>query len=225
VTKAIATMIDVFTITLLFGALFQIIQWSMVLFLKKSSDEANEETSNFRNEQTLLILIVYCFYWFAYFFLSIALAGQTLGMILVGVRVVNCRKKSRHTFVGPWQAFVRTCLLPLTLTLCWPLAVIGIYRRDGRMLHDIVAQTGVIYLWDAKMAKARRKAFQEEAGASFVSNDEDSDAMDEYLEDEDENTFVGEEVILDHPERGESTIGYSTFGASRRPTTTGSNIV
>ncbi|KAL3906044.1 MAG: hypothetical protein SGARI_004179, partial [Bacillariaceae sp.] len=209
VTKAIAYGIDFFTITLMFGALFQIIQWSMVLFLKKSSDEASEQTSNFKEEQTLVILALYCAYGFLYFFISTALAGQTLGMMIVGVRLVNCRKTGRHSSIGPWQALVRTLVLPLTSSLFWPLAVMGLYRRDGRMLHDYLAQTGMIYLWDAKMAQARRKAFREEAGLSVMSMgdiDDDSDDMDEYLMDENGNSYVGQEVVLDHPEKGESTM-------------------
>ncbi|KAG7368795.1 RDD family protein [Nitzschia inconspicua] len=201
VSKAIAIGIDVFVITLLFGFMFQLVEWSMVLFLRQSQNEANEKTSSFRRDQTMWMLALYCVYWFAYFFLCTVLAGQTFGMVIIGVRVVSCDPTRRFAGVSTSQAFVRTCLLPLTLTLCWPLGVVGLYRRDGRMIHDLVAKSGMIYLWDAKMAKARRQAMREENDSSIISNDDDNDPLDDMLENEDdyipgESGNVGHEVTV-----------------------------
>jgi uncharacterized RDD family membrane protein YckC len=221
VSKAIAIGIDVFVITLLFGFMFQLVEWSMILFLRNSQDEASEKTSSFRQDQTVWMLMMYCVYWFAYFFLCTALAGQIFGMVVVGVRVVNCDPNRRHSGVRPWQAFLRTCLLPLTLTLCWPMGVVGLYRRDGRMVHDLVAKSGMIYLWDAKMAKVRREVMREENGTSFFTSDDDSDPLDDMLDeeavddDDEENGYVGHDVTIgQNGENISSLRGY--YQASQR---------
>lgn len=221
VSKAIAVGLDVFVITILFAFTFQLVEWSMILFLRNSQHDANEKTSGFKRDQTLWMFLLYCFYWFTYFFLWTALAGQTFGMTLVGVRVVSCDPNRRYSGVGPWQAFVRTCFLPLTLTLCWPLGVVGLYRRDGRMVHDLVAKTGIIYLWDAKMAKARQHALREENGSSIVSNDDDDDPLDEMLDgeednDDEESGYLGHEVTVDQNGDHISSLRGGYYQASGR---------
>jgi uncharacterized RDD family membrane protein YckC len=216
VSKAIAVMIDVFTITFLFGVLFQIIEWSLILFLNDTHEEATEKTSDFKQHQTYWMIFLYCAYWFAYFFLTVALTGQTFGMLLVGLRVVNCQKSSPYNTVSVSQALLRSCLLPLTLSICWPLGVIGLYRRDGRMLHDLVASTGMIYLWDAKMAKERRDILREDNGSS-VGQDDDSDALDAYIDattqanGDEEQGFLGHEVVLGQQDTDVVASEYSTF--------------
>jgi len=143
----------------------------------------------------------------------------------VGLRVVNCRKSSPYTTVSVSQALVRTCLLPVTLTFCWPLGVIGVFRRDGRMLHDLVARTGMIYLWDAKLAKLRRKVQREEqntSSSSAMSIDDDSDALDAYMDTTStvEDNSDEERGILDHQavsgqeSNVADTATYSTFQSS-----------
>jgi uncharacterized RDD family membrane protein YckC len=203
ISKTVAIGIDIFVITLLFGFMFQLVEWSLVLFLRESQDQATEKTTNFKNEQTLVMLILFAVYWFAYFFLCTALAGQTFGMVLVGLRILNCDPQRPYTGVNLWQAFVRTCLLQLTLTLCWPLGVVGLFRRDGRMVHDLVAKSGMVYLWDAKMAKVRRQVLREDNGSSIASNDDDYDPLDAFIDEEDgdnvdneENGYVGDEVSI-----------------------------
>jgi uncharacterized RDD family membrane protein YckC len=222
ISKAIAIGIDIFVITLLFAFMFQLVEWSMVLFLRESQDEATERTTNFKREQTLWMLVLYVAYWFAYFFLSTTLAGQTFGMVLVGVRVVSCDPHRPYTGVSPWQAFVRTCLLPLTLTLCWPLGVVGLFRRDGRMAHDLVAKSGMVFLWDAKMAKLRRQVLREDNGSIMESNDDDYDPLDAFIDeeegdnvDEEANGYMGHEATNRRiEERVSSSRGY--YQASNR---------
>ena len=177
VSKTIAMLIDVFSIILLFAMLFRLIEWCLVLFLRNSHDEAEIKTKDFQREGNFWMLVVYSFFWFFYFFLSVALTGQTIGMAVVGLKVCDCKHMSPYSTVSIPQAFIRTCLLPVTLTLFPPLGVIGLVRRDGRMLHDLVAHTGMIYLWDAELAKVRHQALLEEQG-SILSDDGD-DALDE----------------------------------------------
>lgn len=205
VSKAIAILIDVFTVILLFALLFRLIEWCLILFLRKSHDEAEMKTKDFQREGGDWMVALYCLFWFSYFFLSVGLAGQTFGMAIVGLKVCDCNRSSPYATVSVKQAFVRTCLLPVTLTLCPPLGAIGLFRRDGRMLHDLVADTGIIYLWDAKLAKLRHRALRQEQGT--VTSDEDlNDELDillakeddstEGYNNDDEETPLGQEVLL-----------------------------
>ena len=49
------------------------------------------------------------------------------------------------------------------------------------MLHDLVAKSGIIYLWDAKLAKLRSQVLRDEAGES-TGGEDDRDALDAIME-------------------------------------------
>lgn len=68
----------------------------------------------------------------------LALFGQTLGMRLLGLRVLRVRgDQVLPGRPGPWAAFIRTLLLLLLI----PAVV---YDRDGRGLHDRAVGTVAI---------------------------------------------------------------------------------
>lgn len=150
-SKAVAIFIDVALVTLFFAVMMIIIQMCLILFQGTSREDAKQtvDRSNF------WVIPFYCFVWWLWFYLSVALVGQTLGMSIAGIKVVPSK---RNTELSACQAAMRTTLLPLSLTLMPFLGAIGFFRRDGRMLHDIVSGTGIIYRWDAKMAELRVKA-------------------------------------------------------------------
>ena len=101
------------------------------------------------------IAIVTLCIWFLYFWLAVALPGQTIGMGIAGVRVVQVNGNKDV----PWiRAAIRTAALGVVI-LCWPITMwIGILRRDGRMPHDILCCTGMIYKWNARLAAVREKS-------------------------------------------------------------------
>jgi uncharacterized RDD family membrane protein YckC len=91
--------------------------------------------------------------------------GRTVGMAIAGLRVININGRpsgdecddDESQDLSFCQAFVRTSLLPLSTAVFSPLAFFGlIIRHDGRMLHDFIAGTGMVYSWDAEMAKSRK---------------------------------------------------------------------
>jgi len=91
---------------------------------------------------------------FFYLWIAVALTGQTIGMAVVGIRVVNINGDQD---ISPLRAAYRTTNLVGTI-LTWPFAILaGLYRRDGRMPHDIIARTGIIFKWNARMARLREK--------------------------------------------------------------------
>ena len=226
ISKAIAVLMDILTITLLFALLFQLIEWCLVLFLGRTRQDANQSTQNYREIQqgNLMAIGIYCIYWFLYFFLCVGLTGQTVGMLIVGLKVCSCTKQSNpYAPVSMKQAFVRTCLLPLTLTLCPPLGIMGLWRRDGRMLHDWMAGTGMIYLWNAKLAKVRRRMEHSSSTSSSQQSEDDYDDLDDMIVHDDQSDGEGVEVQMESDEDDFVSLGggdhdYSTFSTSSHST-------
>ena len=103
---------------------------------------------------TLGALIVWEFIYFAY---QWSLGGKTIGMALLGIRVVATEGDP----VTPRQAVIRTLTLPLSFLL-FGLGFIGILlNKDRHALHDRLAKTVVVYSWDARAARLRWLAKQE----------------------------------------------------------------
>jgi uncharacterized RDD family membrane protein YckC len=72
--------------------------------------------------------------FFVDYIAGLIVAGRTLGMYLLGVRVIRV---DRHGAVTPWQALIRAVLLVLII----PAVVTD---KDGRGLHDRVVGTAVV---------------------------------------------------------------------------------
>ena len=95
--------------------------------------------------------IAYLAWPLIYFAYSWAASGKTLGMALVGVRVV----RSDRADAGARRVAVRTLALPLSF-LILGLGFGGILLgRQHRALHDVIAGTVVIYSWAARAARLR----------------------------------------------------------------------
>jgi uncharacterized RDD family membrane protein YckC len=150
--KAVAIFLDIGFLTVTFAVWCIIMKLCWMLFLKESNEDAKKKV----DRESLSIVILFGVYWFFYFWLSVSIAGRTVGMSIAGIMVVDATTGSDEITIG--QAFVRTLLLPLTTTLFPPLGVFGLIRRDGRMFHDSVANTGIVYCWDAHLAMLRKQA-------------------------------------------------------------------
>ena len=100
--------------------------------------------------------------WFLiYFTYQWALSGKTLGMAIFGLRVMTKEGAS----IGGRAAFIRTITLPLSI-IVFGLGLLGIVLRvDHRAWHDRFAGTCVVYDWDARAARLRWLARQQEAPA------------------------------------------------------------
>jgi uncharacterized RDD family membrane protein YckC len=86
-----------------------------------------------------------------YYGYSWIVSGQTLGMAVVGLRVV----RRDGAPLGFRQALVRPPALALsfvTLGFGFLGIVVG---RERRALHDVLAGTTVVYGWDARAARLR----------------------------------------------------------------------
>ena len=104
--------------------------------------------------QTIEALVVWEFIYFAY---QWSLSGKTIGMALLGIRVVSTDGGP----IGAKQACVRTLTLPLSF-LFFGLGFLGILlNKDRHAFHDRLARTVVVYSWDARAARLRWLAKQE----------------------------------------------------------------
>jgi uncharacterized RDD family membrane protein YckC len=100
--------------------------------------------------------VFYCTY-------PVAAAGKTLGMAIVGLRVV----RPDGSRVGGRGAFVRLLALPLSFITLGVGFLLILLRRDRRALQDLIGSTAVVYGWDARAARIRFLAGQQDAaGAS-----------------------------------------------------------
>ena len=99
----------------------------------------------------LPVAILYVVWEFVYFAYSWGASGKTLGMALLGIKVVA----ADGTGAGPRRAVIRTLAFPLSFLL-FGLGFTGIlFQRNRRALHDLIAGTAVVYAWDARAARLR----------------------------------------------------------------------
>ncbi|HEX4219605.1 MAG TPA: RDD family protein [Acidimicrobiales bacterium] len=104
----------------------------------------------------LVTAVVWEFIYFAY---QWTLGGRTIGMALIGIRVV----KSDGSPIGARQAVIRTLTLPLSI-IVFGLGFLGILTNRRRYAwHDRFARTAVVYSWDARAARLRWLARQDPA--------------------------------------------------------------
>jgi uncharacterized RDD family membrane protein YckC len=97
------------------------------------------------------VTIVYVLWEFFYFGYSWAMSGRTLGMAVLGIKVVQADGQ----LIRPRQGVVRSLVFPLSFLLLG-LGFLGILvQRERRALHDLIAGTAVVYSWDARAARLR----------------------------------------------------------------------
>jgi len=100
-------------------------------------------------------LVVWEFLYFAY---QWAVAGRTVGMAVLGIRVVEAASGGP---INAKQAAVRTVTLPLSIVVVF-LGCLGILtNRQRQGWHDRFAGTAVVYAWDARAARLRWLADRE----------------------------------------------------------------
>jgi uncharacterized RDD family membrane protein YckC len=88
---------------------------------------------------------------FVYFWATTAVGGRTPGKALLGLQIVRRDGAS----LNGRRAALRVLALPLEL-LTLGIGTLGIvFGREHRALHDVVADTAVVYAWDARAARLR----------------------------------------------------------------------
>lgn len=91
-------------------------------------------------------------WWFGYFGASWAFAGRTIGMGLLGIKVVQ----PDGGRASAARSIVRALALPLSFALCG-LGFLGIlFHPQRRALHDLIARTAVVYSAPSPRSVRRR---------------------------------------------------------------------
>jgi uncharacterized RDD family membrane protein YckC len=142
VTRFAAFVIDVFTVALLFALAAQVLDY--VVSAVFDTDFAVKDSS-------ILAGVLLALWTFAYFAYPLAVSGRTFGMMVLGLKVV---RTDGHE-ISAQRAIVRVVVMPLSLALFWLTSLLILIKRDRRAIHDLVADTVVVYAWDARSAKLR----------------------------------------------------------------------
>ncbi|HXW38553.1 MAG TPA: RDD family protein [Acidimicrobiales bacterium] len=107
---------------------------------------------SFRLSQYQVVSAVALVVWeFVYFAYQWSLGGRTIGMAVLGIRVVT----SDGLPIGIRQAVVRTLTFPLSFLFLGLGLFAILVSRDRHALHDRLAGTAVVYSWDARAARLR----------------------------------------------------------------------
>ncbi len=142
VSRFLAFLVDQFAIGVIFAVGALLVQ-SAVRVIFQSSLNVDDEG--------LAVVVPYLLWSFLYTAGSLAATGRTIGKAILGVMVV----RTDGTKVNARRAALRTLVFPLSFLLFGLGFLIGLVRSDRRELHDLIADTGVVYAWDADTAKLR----------------------------------------------------------------------
>jgi uncharacterized RDD family membrane protein YckC len=114
------------------------------------------------NRSNIVVAIIFAVWQFLYFGYSWAASGRTLGMAVLGLRVV----RADGTGLDPWRGYLRALVFPLSF-LFFGLGFLGILvQHEHRALQDLIAGSAVIYAWDARAARLRFLAREAELGVA-----------------------------------------------------------
>jgi uncharacterized RDD family membrane protein YckC len=102
---------------------------------------------------TLVGYAVWAFLWFAY---PWSVSGKSVGMAIVGIRVV----RADGSTVGFGRAAVRAICLPFSILFFGLGVLFMLVQPERRALHDLIAGTAVVYSWNARAARLRFLAEQ-----------------------------------------------------------------
>ena len=142
VTRLAAFVVDVFMIGLFFGLGGAVFEYVFSRLTGEPIDISDAPVVS------AVALVIWAFVYVTY---PLTVAGHTLGMALLGLRVT--RRDGRD--LGGRGAVVRTLAFPLSFLLVGLGFVLILVRRDRRALHDLIGRTAVVYAWDARAAHLR----------------------------------------------------------------------
>ena len=142
VTRLAAFAVDQAIVTVVFTATMAIVSWALDFV---TGGAVKLSIPN------LLLAVMYGVWWLIYFAYPWAVSGKTLGMALLGIRVVS----RDGADLSPRQAFLRALTLPLGF-LTLGIGFLGIiFGRERRAIYDRIAKSAVVYNWDARAAQLR----------------------------------------------------------------------
>ena len=156
VSRFLAFLVDQFAIGVVFAVGAMLVQ-SAIRVIFQSSYEVDDGG--------LAVVVAYGLWAFLYTAGSLAATGRTIGKAILGVMVV----RTDGTKVNARRAGLRTLMFPVSFLLFGTGFLVGLVRRDRRELHDLIADTGVVYAWDADTARLRASEEDTESGQSAAA--------------------------------------------------------
>jgi len=142
VSRLLAWVVDTFTVSVVFALLLGLITLAIEVVTGRQVQP---------DDYGALIVVAFLFWATIYFAAPWAMSGKTVGMAVLGIQV--CRNDGRP--VDGKHALLRIVALPLSFLLFGIGLIIGLFQRQNRCLHDLIAGTCVIYSWDARQARLR----------------------------------------------------------------------
>jgi len=103
------------------------------------------------SDAPILASILLAAWWVFYSAYPLSQAGRTLGMAVVGLRVVRVDGSD----LGGGREVLRVLVFPLSFALSGLGFILILFRRDRRALHDLIVSSAVVYAWDARAARLR----------------------------------------------------------------------
>jgi len=146
-TRLAAYALDQTVATAVYTAGVAVVSWLISLVLP----------STFTNAPFVgLAGIVYLLWLVLYYGYPWATSGKSLGMALLGLRVVA----EDGAPLAPKRAFIRIFMFPLGF-LTLGIGFLGIlFNRERQAIYDRIAHSAVVYDWDARSARWRFLARQ-----------------------------------------------------------------
>ncbi len=142
VTRLASFTIDLLTIGILFSIAGNVAEYVLSVLLREPVRLAEASFAS------IVALALWAFLYCAY---PLSASGRTFGMAVLGLRAVRADGGDldrRH-------AVLRVLVFPLSFLLVGLGFLLILLRRDRRGLHDLIAQTAVVYAWDARSARLR----------------------------------------------------------------------
>lgn len=142
VTRLASFVIDVVVVVVLYDLVIRIVETLVSTLAGKNFTVAHTPVAPW-----LLLIALAALYGV----IPVAAGGRTLGMAIIGLRVV----RPDGTPAGNREAMVRFLALPLSFLTVGVGFLLILLRPDGRALHDLIGRTSVVYGWDARAARLR----------------------------------------------------------------------
>jgi uncharacterized RDD family membrane protein YckC len=141
-TRLAAYAIDAVTVSVLYAAGVAVVEYLVTNVLGVSFDVA---------DRPVVATAAFAVWSFLYFAVPLAASGRTFGSAILGLQVV----RSDGRDLDPSHAAVRVLAFPLSFLLFGVGFLPILVRGDRHALHDLIADTAVVYAWDARAARLR----------------------------------------------------------------------
>ncbi len=142
VSRLLAWVIDAFAVGALFGVLLGLFRLAFEVVFSRPFEPSDYGPG---------IVVAFVIWALLYFAFPWAMSGKTVGMAVLGIQV----RRSDGSHVNGKRAVLRLLTLPLSFVILGIGLLMGLFQRQHRCLHDLIADTVVVYSWDARRARLR----------------------------------------------------------------------